>query len=462
MTTHFQENTVVLYMNEFIDLHQPASSITITPYTPEKPKAWARGKKVIVQLQNALKPQTTYQIRFNQAIKDFNEGNILNEYSLIFSTGSSIDSGKLQVKTADAKTKKTSDLTRVCLVKKKSDFYGKNYGYVADAVAGLAQFSTLTKEPFYVFAFIDSNRNMTWEKTEAIAFLKDPIDYRTGSIELSLSSTKQAKTNFIVQANSLTEFNVSATQDLDFPMLEDTGAVLEILGPRTLRIITKLGGFTQKLKLVYDKDKRETLELPVSKQIKGLERLPMQDERLSMVVRPDTLWLPYNGYITGVDAGKIKLLQDDVPIQPILWVRENKVGIINLQPGKKYQLAIDSLAIRSALRTNSKQDLSFTTYAEDKIHKDIVLTLEPAVASHRFLKLFHLDQGRWIAIPKQAKIAFNTLYGEELKIVLVEDLNNDGMWTAGDITKELQPERMSIQTLKLDPKQKEYILKMNL
>ena len=57
----------------------------------EAPEIKGAGNRIIVELNDTLKPNTTYTIDFSDAISDNNEGNPLGNYTYSFSTGQSID-----------------------------------------------------------------------------------------------------------------------------------------------------------------------------------------------------------------------------------------------------------------------------------------------------------------------------------------------------------------------------------
>ena len=52
----------------------------------------SRGKNVITEFEEDLRDSTTYTFYFQDAIRDLNEGNILEDYQFVLSTGSVIDS----------------------------------------------------------------------------------------------------------------------------------------------------------------------------------------------------------------------------------------------------------------------------------------------------------------------------------------------------------------------------------
>ena len=82
---------VAIYFDEFIKLEDATNKVIISPPQLEMPEIKAQGKKVVVELQDSLKPNTTYTIDFSDAISDNNEGNPLGSYAFTFSTGEQID-----------------------------------------------------------------------------------------------------------------------------------------------------------------------------------------------------------------------------------------------------------------------------------------------------------------------------------------------------------------------------------
>lgn len=56
----------------------------MSPPQLEQPDIKASGRRVLVNLMDSLKPNTTYTIDFSDAIVDNNEGNPLGNYAFLF------------------------------------------------------------------------------------------------------------------------------------------------------------------------------------------------------------------------------------------------------------------------------------------------------------------------------------------------------------------------------------------
>ena len=90
-STNVKAKKITIYFDEFIKLEDATSKVTVSPPQLEMPEINATGKKIVVELQDSLKENTTYTIDFSDAISDNNEGNPLGNYTYSFSTGDQID-----------------------------------------------------------------------------------------------------------------------------------------------------------------------------------------------------------------------------------------------------------------------------------------------------------------------------------------------------------------------------------
>jgi len=89
---NFSGDELLLTLDEYVVLDNINENLLVSPPMKQKPKVWLKGKSVVVELQEDLKDSTTYTFNFQNAIKDLNEGNILEGYQFVFSTGPVLDS----------------------------------------------------------------------------------------------------------------------------------------------------------------------------------------------------------------------------------------------------------------------------------------------------------------------------------------------------------------------------------
>jgi len=89
--TNVETKRVTISFNEYIKLEDAMNKVIVSPPQLEMPEIKAAGKRVIVDLKDTLKENTTYTIDFSDAISDNNEGNPMGNYTFTFSTGTEID-----------------------------------------------------------------------------------------------------------------------------------------------------------------------------------------------------------------------------------------------------------------------------------------------------------------------------------------------------------------------------------
>lgn len=89
--TNVKSKKITIYFDEFIKLADASQNVIVSPPQLEMPEIKTQGKKIVVELQDSLKPNTTYTVDFSDAISDNNEGNPLGNYTYTFSTGEQID-----------------------------------------------------------------------------------------------------------------------------------------------------------------------------------------------------------------------------------------------------------------------------------------------------------------------------------------------------------------------------------
>ena len=101
-SVNVKSQKVSIYFDEFIKVEDATNKVIISPPQLEVPEIKASGKKVVVELQDSLKENTTYTIDFSDAISDNNEGNPMGSYAFTFSTGEQIDTFQVSGYVLDA------------------------------------------------------------------------------------------------------------------------------------------------------------------------------------------------------------------------------------------------------------------------------------------------------------------------------------------------------------------------
>jgi len=82
---------IYIYFNEYVTIENPTEKVVVSPPQLEMPEIKGQGKRIMVELKDSLKPNTTYTIDFSDAISDNNESNPLGNFTYTFSTGDAVD-----------------------------------------------------------------------------------------------------------------------------------------------------------------------------------------------------------------------------------------------------------------------------------------------------------------------------------------------------------------------------------
>ncbi len=82
---------ITIDFNEIVNVKDAFSKVVVSPPSKSVPRVSSSGKRVTVEFQDTLLPNTTYTIDFADCIEDNNEGNKLRGFTYTFSTGAEID-----------------------------------------------------------------------------------------------------------------------------------------------------------------------------------------------------------------------------------------------------------------------------------------------------------------------------------------------------------------------------------
>ena len=92
MTRNFKDKQIKLDFDEYFSLKNPFQEINMSPATEKVPNYKVSKKSIIIDFKDSLQKNTTYVINFGKAIADVDEGNVLKNFTYVFSTGAHIDS----------------------------------------------------------------------------------------------------------------------------------------------------------------------------------------------------------------------------------------------------------------------------------------------------------------------------------------------------------------------------------
>jgi len=174
-TVFFHAPVIEIKFDEFIQLDQVRKKLIISPPLEEKPEVKIKGKGIVIRLNNPLRDSTTYTLNFADAIKDYTEGNILENFTYVFSTGSYIDSLQVHGRMLEAASLNPPEDAMVMLYDNLSDSAPlvEKPLYVSKANAyGLFLLKNLKADTFRLYGLVDGNQNYMYDPgMDEVAFL---------------------------------------------------------------------------------------------------------------------------------------------------------------------------------------------------------------------------------------------------------------------------------------------------
>ena len=184
-STEFKGNTVKLTFNEFIKLKDLRKQLIISPPMKNEPLILpiTPSKIITIKINDTLQDNTTYSFNFGQSMADNNEGNPLNQFKYVFSTGKTIDSLAIGGKVKDAYLKDVESFVSVMLYDVDKNYndsivYKQMPRYVTNTLDSLKSFrlENLKAGKYMLVAMKDYNTNNKFDpKKDKIGFYKQFI-----------------------------------------------------------------------------------------------------------------------------------------------------------------------------------------------------------------------------------------------------------------------------------------------
>jgi Bacterial Ig-like domain len=178
-TKNFTGGRITFSFNEFVELQNVQENLLVSPTPKKNPSVESKLNTVTIHLKDSLESNTTYTLNFGSAIKDYNEGNVIKEFTYIFSTGNHIDSLELHGKVVLAETGKV-DSTLIVLLHTSNDdsaVVSETPRYIAKLDGkGNFVFKNLPKKTFYLYALKDEGgTHRYFNDKQLFAFADSPV-----------------------------------------------------------------------------------------------------------------------------------------------------------------------------------------------------------------------------------------------------------------------------------------------
>lgn len=164
---------VDIIFDENIKLEDIANKLVISPAQKQNPAVSSNGRRVSVELRDSLQDSTTYTFDFSDAIRDLNEGNILDGFAVDFSTGSTIDTLRISGMVFEARNLEPAQGMVVGVYSNLADSAISTLTLERVAKTNqYGQFTIRNLKPgtYNIFALDDRNHDWHWDRSENVAF----------------------------------------------------------------------------------------------------------------------------------------------------------------------------------------------------------------------------------------------------------------------------------------------------
>lgn len=169
-----KRTSFTITFDENIALDDAFNKVVISPVQTDPPQVSANGRRITVNLRDTLEPDRTYTVDFGDAIKDLNEGNVLDGFALEFSTGDNIDTLRISGRVMEASSLEPAQGMLVAAYANTADSAIRTLK--PDRIARTNQYGQFTlrnlaDRDYRIYALNDLNRDYHWDRSEDVAFL---------------------------------------------------------------------------------------------------------------------------------------------------------------------------------------------------------------------------------------------------------------------------------------------------
>lgn len=242
---------ITLTFDEYVTLQNASQSLILSPNHSAQGQPFVDYKlrNVIVRLKDSLEANTTYSLNFGDAIRDVNEGNIAQDFTYVFSTGSSIDDNTYSGKVILAEKGSTDstlivllhkNLADTAVIKERPRYYTRLNG------KGEFNFRNLPQGQFAVYVLPGSGISQRYDdSTKMFAFRSSPVTVNAGTRRDTLYAFEEVKRKEFKSTGTTAPKATAAVRDekrLRYTHKLDNG-LQDLLSPLTLSFNRKLTVF---------------------------------------------------------------------------------------------------------------------------------------------------------------------------------------------------------------------------
>lgn len=494
-SVNFSSKEIHVTFNEFVQLKDINKFFLASPPFEKQPDIEIKKKSVVVYFNEPLKPATTYQLFFGNAIQDITENNPYGNYTYTFSTGDFLDSLRLKGTVINAFTSKPEKDILVVLYKNTEDsvpFKEKPFYLSRTDENGNFMLEHLAPGKHRLFAINDANANFLTDGIgESIAFadslltlvpIEKPADTAAAdTIKKSLSATDAGNLYLFPQTDSSQrlvkaylakqgllcmifknpvkklEIKPLSSDSSFFKIFQETNATKDTVNFWLPGIVND----SAKIMVVENGKILDTTKVSLKIQVrtrKGKSEATDKPEKLTIESSLSSggvyeirnpLQLKFSQPLTRFNRKRWYMIEDKDTLHPQIVFSDSlyRKTVINhkWKENTIYKIFIPSETAENIF--GQKNDTVVFQFKTRRLSEygNIAMQLQPQETDkHYLLQLLNekdavLDQK---AINGTAIVKFENLLPAKYQLKIIRDANNNGKWDTGDYFKKIQPEKV--------------------
>lgn len=466
-STNFNTKEIKINFDEFIVLKDLNKQLVVSPPMKNPPLITPQGspsKFVNIEIIDTLKINTTYIFNFGNAVQDNNEGNKLENFKYVFSTGSYIDSLTTFGTVKDAKLIETPRSVNVLMYRIDSTFndsiiYKRKPDYITNTLDTTNyNFTNLRKGNYLLLALKEPLNDYIFNpKTDKIGFYKDTIQLPRDSIaSKSIVLFNEEQPYEFARGKEATKGKIEFgfygnAKDMQINLLSDVPEGFKSIAKFDIEKDTLNYWYTPLEKdslnfIVANNNSLDTITVRLRK--KKIDSLVLSASTSNILNLRDTFAIRSNNPIVKIDTTKITLFDKDtlaVNYTTISSLKENKIEFLfDKKPENKYQLILNQNALTDIFEiANDSTTYVFNTN-EIEDYGRITLNIKNAKAKNVIIELLSgKDQDQLVErrfINSSAQLVFDLLKPIKYTVRAIIDENRNNKWDTGNYLKKQQPE----------------------
>jgi len=460
----FEKQKITLYFDEFVSVKDPIKQILVTPPLIYTPQVNERLERITFEFdeKEVLKENATYVINFGESIVDYNESNKLENFTMVFSTGDYIDSLSIRGNVIDSKTQESSSEYLVMLYESVYDsivYKEKPFYFARTDTEGQFEINNLRADTFKIFVLNDKNVNYTYDYGEEIGFI-DSLIYLTdsSSYDIALESfLEQSEARYlgyesILQGQLRLEFDQTPNIDSLSMLSDNIDYIFTINSDKYIDVWYSPANLT-KMNMVYDNDTIKTrINLRALDQLEEDLTVSVNHPKDPVGLHPnDQIVLELDYPIDSIASSLISLRDTATQYQLIFDVRpadEEPMQAV-LQADYSMDQTLELVLLPGAIKDlwgqshdTTKHNITIGNTDDFGAIELHFSELDSTIANYQISLLDskeNIIQSSSVYI--DTTIVVTQLYPGSYTLEIIEDLDNNGQWSAGNYLDKVHSER---------------------